>query len=152
MNGLPAGLKGFSLHCQCLKSFSIFSRKSLTSINGIFPTHEARQTSISIVQHLYYGPWERRYGTTPCCARYCIKDSSSSYPDKRYGGLNAHKDLLIAHSQPLTWNKPPRESSQAFVLPFFWSISGYCTWYLPFLVLELEGNPSISRSIRFSSS
>lgn len=59
---------------------------------------------------------------------------------------------LIALSRPLKWNKLLGKSSQGLLFPFSWSISGYCTWYLPFLVLETGGNPSISTSIRFSTS
>lgn len=86
-------------------------------------------------------------GTKPCCAKDCLKGSSNSYPDKRYGGLNGYKDLLVslvALSRLLTRNKPPGESSQALLLPFFWKHS----WVL-YLVPSLSRLGAWRKSIDF---
>lgn len=149
MNGLCAALEGLNILCQfkssCLpfyhgKSPRISHTKSYKCVHCLLSVLCSYLRSSGIKQDLVLGTTERIVAVLP--TRYV---EVSMY-------IRTCRSHLIALSQPLKWNKLLGKSSQRLLLRFSWSISGYCTWYLPFLVLETGGNPSISTSIRFSTS
>lgn len=119
------GLKFSAYTCQCLKSFSIFSWKSLTSINGTFPTHEVSQAS-----PLFITPGYRIQNK----ALLCLRERSSSCPNQRYGSLSAYKDQLGPPDQTLrtldmeqdTWRELPGILAFLLFEAFLGTVPGTC--------------------------
>lgn len=119
------GLKFSAYTCQCLKSFSIFSWKSLTSINGTFPTHEVSQAS-----PLFITPGYRIQNK----ALLCLRESSSSCPNQGSGNLSAYKDQLGPPDQTLrtldmeqdTWRELPGILASLLFEAFLGTVPGTC--------------------------
>lgn len=128
--------------CQCLKSFSIFSWKSLTRINGIFPTHKVRQVSplfITSGAQIQNKAW------------FCLRESTSSCPSQRKGNLSARKNQLVPPDCTLTtldmeqdtWRELPGILASLFFEAFLGTVPGTCH-FSPWSLREIHQFPDQS--------